>query len=128
MGSFYGRGGINGGSGTSDYNQLINVPIKNIGGETGVVNLALLQTGHYNLKGAYKVSTESSEEITNHSILDIIVLNDKVNNTHSIEFITAEEGELYFNLLTYNENNMLIKQDKRAMSSASAHPIWESIT
>ena len=123
MSSFYGNHGIGGGGGSSSYDQLTNVPIKNIGGETGVTNLALLETGHYSLRGTYKISSESSEEITNYSNLDVIVLTDKITNTRTVEFLTVENQEVYFNIFTYDSDNKLLKQEKKSILS-SASPTW----
>lgn len=125
MSSFY--AGImagSGGGGSADYDNLKGAPIKNIGGTTGVTDLSVLETGHYALKGAYKVSTESSEEISNTSTLDVLVLNDTVTKRHIIEFITVDNGEVFFNVLTYEEDGSLVKQDKFSLS-AQGNPSWD---
>lgn len=125
MSSFY-AGIMNGSIGATDYNNLKDIPIKNIGGDSKVTDLSVLETGHYALKGTYKVSTESSEEISNNSILDVLVLNDTVRNRHVVEFLTVDDGEVFFNVLTYEEDGTLVKNEKISLTAPS-HSSWGEI-
>lgn len=126
MSSFY--AGIMGGSiSGSDYNNLVNVPIQNIGNkDSGVTNLSTLTTGHYNLLGAYTISTESSEEYANKSELDVLVLNDTIRDTHIVQFITVEEGQVYINILTYQQDGSLVDSKKISLTAPS-HSSWGEI-
>ena len=70
MSSFYGGPSVGGGGGgSSNYNDMSNVPIKNITGTSAnrFINFAGLDAGHYNLKGYYKKDSQS--ELQNVSTL-----------------------------------------------------------
>ena len=126
MSSFY-AGVMKGQMGTSDYDDLVGAPIINIGDEdSGVTNLATLSTGHYNLKGSYKATTEDSTEYTNHSNLDVLVLNDTVRNRHIVEFLTVDNGEVFFNIFTYEEDGSLVDYKKISLTAPS-HSSWGDI-
>ena len=126
MSSFY--AGIMAGSagGTTNYDQIVGAPVVNIGGDTGVTNLATLKTGHYNLKGAYTLATESSEEFTNSSNLDVLVLEDTVTSRHIVEFMTVDNGEVFFNVITYEEDGTLVDHNKISLTAPS-HSSWGDI-
>ena len=125
MSSFY-AGIMGGGAAATDYNSLKDVPITNVGNESSITNLATLTTGHYALKGMYTPSTESSDEIGNSSVLDVVVLNDTVRNTHIVQFMTVDNGEVFFNIYTYDEDNQLVKQEKISLTAPS-HSSWGDI-
>lgn len=127
MGSFYpgimnGGGGGEGGS-SPNYDKIINAPIKNIGTETSITNLSLLDIGHYNLKGAYK--TSEGEEIThlNESCLDVLVLKDTIKEQKTVYFVTLEDGRMYRNMYTYDSLGNLIDSGKIPIDSA--YSSWE---
>ena len=60
MTSFYGRAGGNGGSGTTNYNELANKPIVNLSGLTAI-NFSTLTVGLYNIRGNYIYNSEDGD-------------------------------------------------------------------
>ena len=123
MSSFYGGPSVGGGGGgSSDYNDMSNVPIKNITGTSAnrFINFAGLDAGHYNLKGYYKKDSQS--ELQNVSeFIDLTVKTDTVTNKKVIQFFTIEDGVLYSNLIVYN-NGVIEKEQKTAMNGQGGEP------
>ena len=98
MSSFYGGASIygagNGSGGTSDYNDLQNVPVKNlVGAESNPIILSQLQEGNYILTGFYKF-TETDSEINRINRTEISVANDIVTD----EKIDAIRGNIKYQL------------------------------
>lgn len=112
MSSFYGRCSIGGGGGSTDYNDMTNVPIKNLIGtdKTKFINLAGLDPGHYNLKGYYK---KDSQDEVQHSpeAIDLLVMVDSVTNKKTIQYLSIQNEILYSNLIIYN-NSLIERQEK----------------
>ena len=92
---FYSGGAIGWGggssSGTTNYNDMTNTPIKNISGTDAVpINLANLNIGHYNLVGAYKYATNSNTYIADS--IDVKVTTDEV----------TKQKVVYYNIIKDN--------------------------
>lgn len=115
MASFYGNVSYAGGDGSvSDYNQLSNIPIKNLTGTTAVpILLAALEPGSYNINGTFKCGENTSlEEAVN---LFVTILGNGEQKTvrydgyedDSYFIITAkvlENNEVSLNRLSIGEN------------------------
>lgn len=109
MSSFYGGasiyGGGNGsGGGTSDYNDLQNVPVKNLTGtESNPVILDSLQEGNYILTGSYKYITEDTE-IQQITKTEITVTTDIITDEKIISYQYISNGKPYLRVITYQED------------------------
>ena len=123
MSSFYGGPSTTGGGGgSSDYNEMTNVPIKNMIGTSSsrFINLAGLDVGHYNLKGYYKKDSLSDlENVTD--FIDLTVKIDTVTNKKIIQYFTIENETLYSNLIIYNDG-IVEKIEKIPMNGPEADP------
>ena len=109
MSSFYGGASIygagNGSGGTSDYNDLQNVPVKNlVGAESNPIILSQLQEGNYILTGFYKF-TETDSEINRINRTEISVANDIVTDEKIITYFYMSNGKPYIKAITYQEDN-----------------------
>ena len=131
MSSFYGGPSTaGGGGGSSDYNEMTNVPIKNMVGTSSsrFINLAGLDAGHYNLKGYYKKDALSDlENVTD--FIDLTVKIDTVTNKKVIQYFTIENETLYSNLIVYNDG-IVEKIEKTPMNGPGADPQihWDDMT
>lgn len=125
MSSFYGGGYNSGGGSGTNYDELVNTPIKNIGG-SGIFDLSTLHVGHYCLEGKYKATADSQIEYISNSKLDVLVLNDVENNTRTVHFTTVINGEVFFNAFTYDANDNLL--DHKVVSLTNPEEVgWEGI-
>lgn len=129
MGSFYGGGGVPGGGGTSNYDDLKNAPIQNLKGSTQsrYVNLSGLDSGHYSLTGYYKNDSQSELQSTIEPI-DMIISRDNSTDRLVAQYYTVEEEVLYVNLISF-ENGMVYKQSKLPVGGGSiqAEIYWGDI-
>lgn len=119
MSSFYGNGGISsGGGGTSDYNQLTNIPIKNITGTEGSpVNFSLLSFGQYKITGYYIFNKDS--EVFNSSTLYISIFEDNETKKKIVKFEEFENSQFYIMTLTYEDDGTYI-EDRFSPSQGSS--------
>lgn len=97
MTSFYGGGTItvNGsGTGTSNYNDLTNVPIENLTStsEASAIVLASLSEGIYKLDGYYKVS--DSDETVENMTSTLVTVKELENGEKIIQFSDIENGTI----------------------------------
>ena len=67
--------GSGGGTGTTDYNELSNLPVNNIDGDATLVEL---ESGVYNIKGKWKVTADDDDRESGDDDL-FYVLNDGEN-------------------------------------------------
>ena len=100
MTSFYGGGVtiIEGGGGSSNYNDLVNTPIKNL--NDGQI-LSELSDGMYNLTGNYKISNADQD----FSSIGITLLTVNTSPTDNSKYIS------YYNPLTKKFEIIIIKKD-----------------
>lgn len=119
MSSFYGYGGISGGGGgVSDYNQLTNIPIKNVTGtETSPVNFELLTFGEYKISGYYIYNKNS--EVFNKNVLYISIFEDKETKKKIVKFEEFENSQFYIITLTYEDDGTYI-EDRFSPSQGSS--------
>jgi hypothetical protein len=107
MASFYGNG-YNGssssaGGGTKNYNELTNRPIKNLIGLTAI-DLSLLETGLYSIKGNYIYIASDTEVKTfaNNKFLEVFL--DEELGTKVITFKNDNQGKHYQTYISYDIN------------------------
>ena len=108
MSSFYGGASIygnsNSGGGTFDYDELQNVPVKNLAGsESNPILLDGLDYGSYVLSGDYKFSINDTET----SYLNktsISVIKDTVTEEKIVTYQHIKNGMLYSRIITYRED------------------------
>lgn len=119
MSSFYGNGGISsGGGGTSDYNQLTNIPIKNMTGTEGSpVNFSLLSFGQYKITGYYIFNKDS--EVFNSNTLYISIFEDNETKKKIVKFEEFENSQFYIMTLTYEDDGTYI-EDRFSPSQGSS--------
>lgn len=119
MSSFYGNGGISSGSGgTSDYNQLTNIPIKNMTGTEGSpVNFSLLSFGQYKITGYYIFNKDS--EVFNSNTLYISIFEDNETKKKIVKFEEFENSQFYIMTLTYEDDGTYI-EDRFSPSQGSS--------
>lgn len=118
MSSFYGNGGVSGGGGTSDYNQLTNVPVKNITGTEGSpINFELLTFGEYKISGYYKFNSDS--EVFNKNVLYVSIFEDNETKKKIIKFEEFENSQFYIMTLTYEDDGTYI-EDRFSPSQSSS--------
>lgn len=120
MSSFYGGGG-----GVSNYSDLKDAPIKNIGSATTTTYLSGLDFGHYNLTGAYAGSIYDEVQ-PNSEVLDVMVVRDETTNRRVVFFFTIENNEVVVNNYVYDEDGNLVQHNKHTLSDV-AHVQWEDM-
>lgn len=125
MGSFYAGIQFGSGGGGGSYDTLKDVPIVNVGTAETTTILSGLEVGHYNLKGNYKAAI-GEDEVDNNSSLDVLVLYDSTKSQRVVQFLAAEDGEIYLHMYRYNETGDLVDQDKISLTAPS-HASWGSI-
>lgn len=111
MGSFYGTalsvsGAGASGSGTN-YSELTNTPIKNLGSSTGQVVLSTLGPGHYNLNGNNFIYVPDDSAVKNANgtgLLDVYVV-DGVKYAH---YFDIQDGKLWSHIITFKEDGTCI--------------------
>jgi hypothetical protein len=113
MTSFYGNfTSLSGsGDGTSDYNQLLNVPVKNIAGTEDVpILLAALEPGSYNLKGYFKCGNNTDIEIAQNTLVNILI--DNETNQKLIQYGLFDSDIYYIVTGTVvDDMNVLLKKN-----------------
>lgn len=127
MSSFYGPGGAGGGgSSATDYNNLSNIPIKNIAGssEYNFYNLMGLDYGNYSLTGYYKTSTTSDLFYTQNPI-SVSVVKDSETGDKVISYFEIKNGQLLLHVITYHEDGQ-VEEATKSVSEPEVYPVWES--
>ena len=119
MSSFYGNvsiGGSSGEGGTSNYNELINLPIKNlIGTDSSPIIISNLNYGNYLIKGSYKYNS-NSELLKEDTFKNIQVFKDETSQNKIAKFEVFENKEYYIITLTYENDGNFI-EDRLSISS-----------
>ena len=115
MSSFYGGGGI--GGGTDDYNELSNVPVKNVHGiDAGSpIILSGLGYGHYNLTGFYKQDSSSEIHDAQNDAIDVLVIKDKETGYKTILYYTIQLGTPFLNTIAYGASGIVSSHTKFPM-------------
>lgn len=115
MSSFYGGGGI--GGGTDNYDELANVPVKNVHGiDAGSpIILSGLGYGHYNLTGYYKQDSGSQLENAENDAVDVLVIKDKITGYKTILYYTVEDGITFLHTIAYGANGIVSSHTKFPM-------------
>lgn len=123
MGSFYGGGG-GGTVATSNYNELANAPVKNIGvtGEGVYTSLPGLTYGHYSLTGNYKIDS-SDDIITTNVPIDLLVYQDDKTGNKIEQYFSSEDGHTILNTYIYDKNNQLVEKSKTDLMEKGT-PLW----
>jgi hypothetical protein len=106
MASFYGTFvGLSGsGDGTSDYNQLLNVPVKNITGTEDVpILLATLEPGSYNLNGPFKCGENTDLEVAQNTLVKVLI--DSETDQKLVKYDSFESDTYYINIGAVVEDN-----------------------
>lgn len=111
MASFYGNAGtISGGgsSGTNNYNELKNLPFKNLTGTSmNPVDFSVLAYGNYVLQGKY-VYGENVYEVLAPKIVQ--VFQDTETGNRIIKFETFEDNTYYVTSLIYNSDGSFLEE------------------
>lgn len=119
MSSFYGNvsiGGSSGEGGTSNYNELINLPIKNlIGTDSSPIIISNLNYGNYLIKGSYKYNS-NSKLLKEDTFKNIQVFKDETSQNKIAKFEVFENKEYYIITLTYENDGNFI-EDRLSISS-----------
>lgn len=119
MSSFYGNvsiGSSSGEGGTSNYNELINLPIKNlIGTDSSPIIISNLNYGNYLIKGSYKYNS-NSELLKEDTFKNIQVFKDETSQNKIAKFEVFENKEYYIITLTYENDGNFI-EDRLSISS-----------
>lgn len=119
MSSFYGNvsiGGSSGEGGTSNYNELINLPIKNlIGTDSSPIIISNLNYGNYLIKGSYKYNS-NSKLLKEDIFKNIQVFKDETSQNKIAKFEVFENKEYYIITLTYENDGNFI-EDRLSISS-----------
>jgi len=108
MSSFYGPIGIrgSGGSGTTDYNELINTPITNVSGlsEDLFLNLRYLECGEYSLTGYFKTNALGD---TRHAEtpISLLVTLDTSTGDKIIQYTEVRDKETYLHTISYDSES-----------------------
>jgi hypothetical protein len=112
MASFYGTFmGLSGsGDGTSDYNQLLNVPIKNVTGTEDVpILLAALEPGSYNLNGYFRCGNNTDVEVAQNTLVKVLI--DSEINQKLIKYDSFESDTYYINIgAVVNNTNVSLEK------------------
>lgn len=113
MSSFYGQSTLSiesGDSGTFNYDELFNKPIKNLKGTNSTpINISTLESGNYTLIGDYIFSQE--DEVKTSSTPRILqIYKDEIKNTLIAKFETFENGEYLITSIIYNEDGTYIEE------------------
>lgn len=108
--------------GTSSYDDLENVPIKNVTGndQNAFVNIAGLTLGHYNVSGYYKLDNTSELLNTNTCCLDMIITMDSETNDRVAVYDIVENNDVFTYVITYH--GTLVKTIKKI----DHEPTWGS--
>lgn len=112
MASFYGGvvvGGNSSDSGTNNYNELINLPFKNIIGTiSSPINFSNLEFGNYVLQGKY--TYDGNEVFSTSSPRIIQVFTDNVTNEKIIKFELFEDYVYYVVNVIYNSEGQYVEE------------------
>lgn len=128
MSSFYGNGGggsSSGGPGSDNYNDLLNIPVSNIGSFTASTSpvLSTLSEKHYNLTGYYRIDPDGEVQYTNTSI-DLLIYKDQQTGNKVIQFYTTENAVTYLNIYIYSDSD-LVQKKKIELGGAAGAANWE---
>lgn len=110
MASFYGNhlmsgSGGGGAAGTTNYNNLINIPIKNLkGAESEPIIFSQLDYGNYLMSGYYQYNTTSVVYIESIP-MNVRVFQDDITLQKVVSFEIFENGEYFLVTLIYNEDD-----------------------
>ena len=112
MASFYGNvsavGGSGSGSGTNNYDELLNLPIKNLTVTTmSPVNFGVLNYGNYILKGKYTYNGVVYDALAPKLVQ---VFQDSQTGKRIIKFELFEENTYYVISLIYNSDGSFIEE------------------
>ena len=126
MSSFYGPGGVGkgGSSGTSDYNELTNKPIKNILGtsEDLFFNLKSIDYGNYSLTGYFKTHAEGSLRKAE-SALQLAVSKDSSTGEKTITYMEVKDNTPTNHTIIYRDNGEV--HEYTFPLNASGDPTWK---
>ena len=101
MSSFYGGNSIFGTGKNTDYNNMANVPISNISGtEQNPIYFEVLDYGHYNLTGSFKI-LQDGQVFTINTPLDIMITKDAQTGDKIVTYETIESGKLKRTIIDY---------------------------
>lgn len=113
MASFYGNHVVSGGggsTGTTNYNNLINIPIKNLKGtDTNPIVFSDLDYGNYLMSGYYQYNANSLVCIESIPT-NIQVFQDTITLQKVVCFEIFENNEYFLVTLTYEHDNSYIEQ------------------
>lgn len=138
MSSFYGNHVISnaggGSAGTTNYNNLINTPIKNLKGvDSEPIIFSQLDYGNYLMSGYYQYSPNSLVYIESIPT-NIQVFQDTITLQKVVCFETFENNEYFLVTLTYDDDESYIEerfsfkqlQDNGSLSEAVTEAIVKS--
>lgn len=112
MASFYGNIGISsneGSGGTTNYNELINTPIKNVIGTTlSPIDFSVLNYGNYVLQGKYTYGDGEIKEAYAAKIVQ--VFQDIENGNRIVKFELFEQNTYYVVSLIYNSDGTYLEE------------------
>lgn len=113
MSSFYGNAGIivggGDGSGTNDYNELKNLPFKNITGTTlSPIDFSVLNYGNYVLQGKYTYGDTEVQDALAAKIVQ--VFQDTQTGKRIVKFELFEEDTYYVVSLIYNSDGTYVEE------------------
>lgn len=122
MSSFYGNiciGNSSGEGGTSNYNDLSNLPIKNLmGTNSSPIIFYNLDYGNYLIKGNYKYNL-NSDLLKEDTFKNIQIFKDEVTQKKIAKFEIFENKEYFIITLTFEDNGDYI-EDRLSFSSESS--------
>lgn len=118
MSSFYGNyGGSGGGGSVSDYNELLNKPIKIlVGTDISPIVLNNLEYGEYLIKGSY-VYTNKDTNIKKPSCQYISIFEDAIIKRKIAKFETVEDSIYYIYTITFKEDDTCL-EDKLSIQKS----------
>lgn len=118
MSSFYGNYGGSGGGSISDYNELLNKPIKIlVGTDISPVVLNNLEYGEYLVKGSY-VYTNKDTNIKKPSYQYYIsIFEDVITKRKIAKFETVEDSIYYIYTITFKEDDTCL-EDKLSIQKS----------
>lgn len=120
MSSFYGNygGGGSGEGSISNYDELLNKPIKNlVGTEASPIILNNLDYGEYLVKGSYIYTSKDTNVKKPSYQYYISILEDPITKKKIAKFETVEDSIFYIYTITFKENNTCV-EDKLSIQKS----------
>lgn len=112
------------GSGASDYDSLLHIPVKNVNGsdENHFINLSGLEFGRYLITGYYKFDSVS-DLIYSELALDIIVTKDVATDEKVIMYGVVENSKWVTKVVVYLPSGLVKKESTNAGIAQEAQAI-----